>query len=181
MSLRHNGSAEMNEDLNMEMPEVGDRAPDFELKDTTGALVKLSELRGKKVVLYFYPNDDTRGCTIEACSFRDNLARVTKYGAVVYGVSANDVESHQKFTDKFQLNFPLLADTEKKTVQEYGVWVEKNNYGIKSMGIKRTTFLIDEQGKIAHVWPTVKPEEHVDEVIAVLMSPGLSSAVTAAP
>ena len=149
----------------MPMLQAGDAAPDFQLQDTDGHTVSLADLRGKKVVLYFYPKDDTPGCTTEACSFRDNLASVTSRGALVFGVSPDSVESHQKFSQKHDLNFPLLADPEKQTVQDYGVWVEKKRYGRTFMGVQRATFLIDETGTIARVWPDVKPGEHVAEVL----------------
>ncbi len=152
----------------MPRPEVGDAAPEFELQDTTGQTVRLRDLRGKKVVLYFYPRDDTPGCTVEACSFRDNIGPLTQAGALVYGVSTDDVASHEKFTSKFDLNFPLLADTERTTVQDYGVWVEKKKFGKTSMGIQRSTFLIDEEGRIAKVWATVEPAEHVAQVLEAL-------------
>ena len=149
----------------MSRPEVGDAAPEFELQDTDSQTVRLRDLRGKKVVLYFYPRDDTPGCTVEACSFRDNIGALTEAGALVYGVSTDDVASHGKFTSKFDLNFPLLADTERTTVQDYGVWVERKRFGRTSMGIQRATFLIDEDGRIAKVWATVKPELHVAQVL----------------
>ena len=152
----------------MPRPEVGDAAPEFELPDTDGQTVRLRDLRGKKVVLYFYPRDDTPGCTVEACSFRDNIGALTEAGALVYGVSTDDVASHGKFTSKFDLNFPLLADTERKTVEDYGVWVERKRFGRTSMGIQRATFLIDEDGRIAKVWATVKPAEHVAQVLEAL-------------
>ena len=152
----------------MPRPEVGDAAPEFELQDTDSQTVRLRDLRGKKVVLYFYPRDDTPGCTVEACSFRDNIGALTEAGALVYGVSTDDVASHGKFTSKFDLNFPLLADTERTTVQDYGVWVERKRFGRTSMGIQRATFLIDEEGRIAKVWATVKPELHVAQVLEAL-------------
>ncbi len=152
----------------MPRPEVGDAAPEFELQDTDSQTVRLRDLRGKKVVLYFYPRDDTPGCTVEACSFRDNIGALTEAGALVYGVSTDDIASHGKFTSKFDLNFPLLADTERTTVQDYGVWVERKRYGRTSMGIQRATFLIDEDGRIAKVWATVKPELHVAQVLEAL-------------
>ena len=152
----------------MSRPEVGDAAPEFELQDTDSQTVRLRDLRGKKVVLYFYPRDDTPGCTVEACSFRDNIGALTEAGALVYGVSTDDVASHGKFTSKFDLNFPLLADTERTTVQDYGVWVERKRFGRTSMGIQRATFLIDEEGRIAKVWATVKPELHVAQVLEAL-------------
>jgi len=150
------------------MVAVGDKAPDFTLPADDGRKVSLKELHGKKVVLYFYPKDDTPGCTAEACSFRDNLGRVTTKGAVVLGVSRDDTDSHGKFRDKYHLNFPLLSDDGGSVTEAYGVWKKKNLYGREFMGIERTTFLIDEQGKVARVWPRVKVEGHTDEVLAAL-------------
>jgi len=147
---------------------VGQKAPDFTVMDDKGEKVKLADLKGKKVVLYFYPKDDTPGCTKEACAFRDGIDRIKKSGAVVLGVSADSVESHKKFKNKFDLNFPLLADTEKKMIEAYGVWKEKSMYGKKYMGIERTTFVIDENGKIAHIFPKVKVDQHYDEVLEAL-------------
>jgi len=131
-------------------------------------MVKLSELQGKKVVLFFYPKDDTPGCTKEACSFRDGLPDMRKKGAVVFGVSADSVESHQKFSKKFELNFPLLSDESKTTIQAYGVWKEKSMYGRKYMGIERTTVLIAKDGTISHVFPKVKVDGHFSEVLEAL-------------
>ncbi|TLZ42769.1 MAG: thioredoxin-dependent thiol peroxidase [Methanobacteriota archaeon] len=150
------------------MVAVGERAPDFALKSDDGRRYALKDFRGKKVVLYFYPKDDTPGCTKEACSFRDNLARVTSKGAVVLGVSRDDTASHAKFRDKYDLNFPLLSDDEGKVTDAYGVWKMKNLYGREFFGIVRTTFLIDEEGKISRIWPKVKVEGHTDEVLAAL-------------
>jgi peroxiredoxin Q/BCP len=147
---------------------AGDKAPDFSLPSTDGSVVALKDLRGKKVVLYFYPKDDTPGCTKEACSFRDNLARVKRKGAVIYGVSADSVKAHQKFTEKFDLTFPLLSDETKEMINAYGVWQQKSFMGKKYMGIVRTTFIIDEQGKIAHIFPNVKVLGHTDEVLEKL-------------
>ena len=147
---------------------VGDKAPDFKLQADDGRTVSLKDLRGKKVVLYFYPKDDTPGCTAEACSFRDNLARVTSKGAVLVGVSRDDHASHEKFRDKYHLNFPLLSDDGGVVTEAYGVWKKKKLYGKEFMGIERTTFLIDEGGKVAKVWPKVKVEGHTDEVLAAL-------------
>src|SRR4026209_769041 len=147
---------------------VGQKAPDFTVKDDTGKTVKLSDFKGKKVVLYFYPKDDTPGCTTEACNFRDGLAAIRKKGAVVLGVSADSVESHKKFKDKFELNFPLLADTDKKIIEDYDVWKEKSMDGRKYMGVERTTFIIDESGKISHIFPKVKVDQHFDEVLEAL-------------
>ena len=148
---------------------VGQKAPDFTVMDDKGEKVKLADLKGKKVVLYFYPKDDTPGCTKEACAFRDGLDKIKRRGAVVLGVSADSVESHKKFKSKFDLNFPLLADSDKKMIEAYGVWKEKSMYGKKYMGIERTTFVIDENGKIAHIFPKVKVDQHYDEVLKALM------------
>ena len=150
------------------MPTEGEPAPDFRLPADDGKTYALRDLRGKKVVLYFYPKDDTPGCTKEACSFRDNLSRVTSKGAIVLGVSKDDLESHAKFREKYSLSFPLLSDPEGKVLNAYGVWKEKNLYGKTFMGIERTTFVIDEGGKIQKVFPRVKVDGHVDEVLAVL-------------
>ncbi|HUL43042.1 MAG TPA: thioredoxin-dependent thiol peroxidase [Bacteroidota bacterium] len=147
---------------------AGDKAPDFSLPSTDGKTLSLKDFQGKKVVLYFYPKDDTSGCTKEACSFRDNLGRVRKKGAVILGVSADSVDSHQHFRQKFDLPFPLLSDESKLIIKAYGVWKEKSMYGRKYMGIERTTFIIDERGKIAHIFPKVKVEGHTDEVLAKL-------------
>jgi len=147
---------------------VGQKAPDFTLLDDAGEKVNLSDLKGKKVVVYFYPKDDTPGCTTEACNFRDGLSEIKKQGAVVLGVSADSVESHKKFKKKFELNFPLLADPEKKMIERYGVWKEKSMYGKKYMGIERTTFVIDGQGKISHIFPKVKVSDHYEEVLEAL-------------
>ena len=147
---------------------VGQKAPDFSVKDDSGKTVKLSDLKGKKVVLYFYPKDDTPGCTTEACNFRDGIAAIKKLGAVVLGVSADSVESHKKFKTKYDLNFPLLADTEKEIIEAYEVWKEKSLYGRKYMGIERTTFVIGTDGKITHIFPKVKVAEHAGDVLAAL-------------
>lgn len=147
---------------------VGDTAPAFSLPSADGAAVALKDFRGKKVVLFFYPKDDTPGCTKEACSFRDNLARVKRKGAVILGMSADSPASHKKFVEKFDLSFPLLSDESKETIQAYGVWQEKTFMGRKYMGIVRSTFIIDEKGKIAHIFPNVKVEGHTDEVMELL-------------
>ncbi len=152
--------------------EAGSKAPDFTLTADDGAQVKLSALRGKPVVVYFYPKDDTPGCTQEACAFRDQKTALAKLGAAVFGVSPDDVESHVKFRDKFKLNFPLLADHEHKVADKYGAWREKNMYGKTSMGIQRSTFLIDAEGKVAHVWKKVNVDGHDEEVIAALKELG---------
>ena len=147
---------------------VGQPAPDFTTVDDQGQTVRLSEFRGRKVVLYFYPKDDTPGCTKEACAFRDGAEEIRKRGAVVFGVSADSVASHEKFKRKFQLNFPLLADTERKILDAYGVWKKKSLYGRTFLGIERTTFLIDEQGTIARIFPKVKVDEHYAEILQAL-------------
>ena len=148
--------------------EPGHRAPDFTLPAFDGTKLKLSALRGKPVVLYFYPRDNTPGCTREACAFRDRKAAWKKLGAQVLGVSPDSVTSHQKFRDKYQLDFPLLADTDHKVAEEYGAWREKNLYGKKSMGIQRSTWLIDAIGNVARAWKKVNVDGHDDEVIAAL-------------
>ncbi len=144
----------------------GDKAPDFNTKDQSGNAVKLSDYKGKKVVLYFYPKDDTPGCTKEACSFRDADDVYNKNGIKVFGVSTDDEKSHQKFISKYQLPFDLLADTEKDIVEKYGVWGEKSMYGKKYMGTMRKTFLIGEDGKIVKIFDKVNVSEHADEVLA---------------
>ncbi|GIV20105.1 MAG: putative peroxiredoxin bcp [Armatimonadota bacterium] len=148
----------------------GQPAPDFALPSTDGSVVRLSDLRGKKVVLYFYPKDDTPGCTKEACSFRDNLGVLQSMGVVVLGVSADSVASHQKFAQKYGLNFPLLADEGAQVATLYGVWKEKKQYGRTYMGIERTTFLIDEEGVVRRIFPKVKVDGHVEEVIEAIRS-----------
>ncbi|MBI1325313.1 thioredoxin-dependent thiol peroxidase [bacterium] len=147
------------------MPAVGDAAPDFALADQNGATVRLSDFHGKHVVLYFYPKDDTPGCTKEACGFRDDFAQFTKKGVVILGVSPDDPKSHKKFVDKYELPFVLLADTEKTVCQAYDVWKEKNMYGRKSMGVERTTFVIGPDGNIVKVFPKVKVDGHIAKVL----------------
>lgn len=148
--------------------EEGKKAPAFTLTADDGTKVRLSELTGTPVVLYFYPKDDTPGCTREACAFRDQKAKLKKLGAVVLGVSPDTVASHEKFRDKYELNFPLLADPDHKTAEKYGAWREKNMYGKKSMGIQRSTFLIDANGKVARLWKRVKVDGHDEQVLAAL-------------
>lgn len=150
------------------MPAVGDAAPDFALADQNGKTVKLSDFHGKHVVLYFYPKDDTPGCTKEACGFRDDYAKFTKKGIVILGVSPDDPKSHKKFVDKYELPFTLLADTEKAVCQAYDVWKEKNMYGRKSMGVERTTFVIGPDGKIAKIFPKVKVDGHIEKVFEAI-------------
>ena len=148
--------------------EAGKKAPDFTLPADGGGRVKLSGLRGKPVVLYFYPRDDTPGCTREACAFRDRKAELVELGAAVLGVSTDTVESHEKFRDKHALNFPLLADAEHKVAEKYGAWREKTRFGKKSMGIQRSTFLIDADGVVRRVWKSVKVDGHDEQVLAAL-------------
>ena len=150
--------------------EVGKKAPAFTLSDQGGTPVKLSSFKGKPVVLYFYPKDDTPGCTQEACDFRDQYAVLKKAGAVLLGVSPDGVKSHGKFAAKHALPFPLLADPDHGVAEAYGAWAEKSMYGRKYMGIVRSTFLIDAEGKVARVWPKVKVRGHVDEVAEALAS-----------
>jgi peroxiredoxin Q/BCP len=147
---------------------IGDRAPDFSLPTGDGSTLSLKDLKGRKVVLYFYPKDDTPGCTSEACAFRDDVRTFEKKGSVVIGVSVDSVESHRKFAGKYDLPFTLLSDEKKSMVKAYGVWKEKSMYGKKYMGVERTTFVIDEKGKIAQVFRKVKVEGHVEEVLAGL-------------
>ena len=147
---------------------VGGRAPAFSLPNEKGQVVKLSDLKGKKIVLFFYPKDNTPGCTKEACSFRDGLQAIRKKGAVVLGVSADSVASHQKFSKKFDFNFPLLSDESKTMIQAYGIWKEKSMYGRKYMGIERTTVLIAKDGIISHLFPKVKVNGHYEEVLEAL-------------
>ncbi len=147
---------------------IGSIAPDFSLDGDDGKKHSLKEFRGKKIVLYFYPKDDTSGCTKEACSFRDNLSSVKKKGAIVLGISADGTESHKKFISKYDLNFPLLSDESKSVLEAYGVWKLKSFMGRKYMGIERTTVIIDEKGKISHIFPKVKVEGHTEEVLNAL-------------
>jgi len=147
------------------MIEIGEIAPDFTLTDQNGSLHKLTDYKGRKIVLYFYPEDDTPGCTKEACSFRDNFKAFREKGIEVLGVSIDDESSHTKFRDKYKLPFNLLADTDKEVVEKYGVWVEKNMYGKKKWGIARKTFLIDEDGRISHIFNKVNTDIHADEVL----------------
>lgn len=147
---------------------LNQQAPDFQLKDQDEQDRSMLDYRGQKVLLYFYPKDMTSGCTVEAQCFRDRLNELKDLGVQVLGVSVDDTKSHKKFADMHHLNFPLLADTEKKVVNDYGVWVERSMYGKKFMGIQRDSFLIDENGKVIKHYVKVKPESHVEEVIADL-------------
>jgi thioredoxin-dependent peroxiredoxin len=145
-----------------------DPAPEFTLDNQDGESVSLSDFRGRKVVLYFYPKDDTSGCTTQACELRDSVETFDARGAVILGVSPDAVKSHRSFADKYDLPFTLLADVGHKVAEAYGVWKEKSMYGRKYWGNERTTFVIDEEGRIARVLPKVKPAEHVDQVLASL-------------
>lgn len=147
---------------------VGDKAPAFKLKNQDEETISLSGLKGKPVVLYFYPKDDTPGCTKEACNFRDEFPKFGKLKAEIIGISTDSVKSHKKFAEKYGLPFNLLADEKKQVVQEYGVWKEKNMYGRKYMGIERTTFIINSNGRIANIFPKVKVDEHNKEVMEAL-------------
>jgi len=146
----------------------GDKAPDFNLQDTTGNIVTLNEFLGKKIVIYFYPKDDTPGCTIEACEIRDNYSIFKEKNVVVLGVSADDIESHKNFTDKFSLPFPLLADVNKNMCADYDVLVDKIVHGHTVKGITRITFLIDESGIIKKIWNPVEPNGHAEEILNVI-------------
>ena len=150
--------------------EPGKKAPAFTLKSDDGSQVKLSDFKGSPVVLYFYPKDDTPGCTKEACSFRDRKADLEALGAIVLGVSPDSEERHAKFRDKYDLNFRLLADADHQVAEKYGAWREKNMYGKKSMGIQRSTYLIDADGKVAKVWQRVQVDGHDDQVLAALQA-----------
>ena len=152
----------------MTMPAVGEMAPDFTLETDSGTPLTLSALRGKPVVLFFYPKDDTSGCTTESCEFRDLVPRFDGVDARVLGISPDPVKSHVKFRDKYQLNYPLLADVEKTVSTTYGVWQQKSMYGRKYMGVARTTFVIGRDGRIAHVFEKVKPAGHAAEVADVV-------------
>ncbi len=152
------------------MIKVGDVAPDFTLSADDGTTVTLSALRGKKVVLYFYPKDDTPGCTVEACSFRDNWGALTRRGVVVLGISPQDAKSHTRFKTKYQLPFTLLVDADHAVAEAYGVWGLKKMLGKQYMGILRTTFIIDETGQVQKVFEKVKPEGHALEVLQALAS-----------
>ena len=150
------------------MLKEGDKAPEIRLETDTGAPFRLSDLKGKKVVLYFYPKADTPGCTVEACEFRDESVKFAKHDAVIVGISPDAVKSQAKFKDKFDLPFTLLCDVDKKAAQAYGVYKEKNMYGKKVMGIERTTFVIGEDGRIAKIFPKVKAQGHAAQVLAAL-------------
>lgn len=150
------------------MIKKGDPAPDFALPADDGSMVRLGDLKGSKVILYFYPKDNTSGCTIQACELRDALPRIDERGAVVLGVSPDPVSSHVKFKKKYQLNFPLLSDEDHSTAEAYGVWKEKSMYGRKYWGIERSTFIVDEEGVILDAWRKVKAKGHAEKVTDLL-------------
>jgi len=150
------------------MVQVGKKAPDFSLLDQDGKKVSLKNFKGKKVVLYFYPKDNTSGCTKEACNFRDEFPKFKKSDSVILGVSPDSVSSHKKFADKYKLPFTLLSDEDKKVLEKYEVWKEKSMYGRKYMGVERTTFIIDENGKIKKIFNKVKVDGHNKEVMEAL-------------
>lgn len=147
------------------MLKVGDKAPDFKLKTDKGETAKLKDFKGKKVILYFYPKDLTSGCTKEACDFRDNIKSFEKKNSVVLGVSADSIDLHKKFKDKYDLPFTLLSDETKDVLKDYGVWKEKSMYGKKYMGIERTTYIIDEKGKIEKIFNKVSVNGHIEELL----------------
>jgi len=148
--------------------EEGKKAPNFKLKDQNGETISLDSLKGKNVVLYFYPKDDTSGCTKEACNFRDEFPKFSKFDAVILGVSPDSIESHQKFAAKYKLPFSLLSDEKREVCEKYGVWQEKSMYGKKYMGVVRTTFIIDQKGTIKKIFSKVKVDDHNKEVMEVL-------------
>ena len=150
------------------MIEEGKQAPDFELATDDGSKLRLADLRGKQVVLYFYPKDDTPGCTAQACGIRDAWGEFERTGAVVLGVSPDSAASHMKFRDKYELPFTLLADEDHSVAEAYGTWVEKSFGGKKYMGVERSTFVIDEEGNVTKVMRRVKPDEHADDVLDIL-------------
>ncbi len=150
------------------MLKIGQKVPDFKLMSGEGKFLNLKDFAGRKIVLYFYPKDNTSGCTKEACSFESNLKAIKKKRAVIIGVSADSVNSHIKFAKKYGLNFPLLSDEKKEAIKLYGVWKEKSMYGKKYFGIERTTVVIDEKGIIRQIFNKVKVDGHIDEVLAIL-------------
>ncbi|HYX10770.1 MAG TPA: thioredoxin-dependent thiol peroxidase [Candidatus Acidoferrum sp.] len=152
----------------MSIPDVGELAPEFALPDETGTIHRLSDQRGRWTIVYFYPKDDTPGCTVEACEFRDANETIHERGAGVWGISPQGTKSKRAFREKFGLPFTLLADEDHAVAEAYGSWVEKVNYGKTYMGVARTTFLVGPDGRIARTWPKVKPEGHAAEVIAAL-------------
>ena len=162
------------------MLQAGDTAPAFSLSSDSGKTVSSASLKGQRYLLYFYPKDDTPGCTKEACAFRDNLPAFEKLGVPVFGLSADDEKSHARFVKKYGLNFPLLSDPGHELLEAYGAWVEKNMYGRKYFGVQRSTFVIDGHGKIEQVWPKVSPEGHAEAVMAYLSGKPAPAKKTAA-
>jgi peroxiredoxin Q/BCP len=152
------------------MLEEGKKAPAFKLKNQNGDTISISDFKGKNIVLYFYPKDNTSGCTAEACSFRDDFPKIKKTDAVILGISLDSVESHKKFTQKYNLNFDLLSDEKKEVLEKYNVWKEKSMYGRKYMGVERTTYIIDTEGKIKKIFRKVKVNGHNKEVLEALKS-----------
>ena len=150
------------------MLEIGTKAPEFTLPDQNGEMHSLSEYKGKKVILYFYPKDNTAGCTKQACNFAELMPQFKEKGAVILGVSKDSMASHKKFEEKYGLPFTLLSDTERTVIEAYGVWQEKKNYGKVTMGVVRTTFIIDEEGIVSDVMPKVKPDTNAAEILAYL-------------
>lgn len=148
---------------------VGDKLPDFKLYNQHGELIDSHSLLGSWSVIYFYPKDDTPGCTQESCDFRDNLSELSALGVKVFGISKDSVQSHQKFAEKFNLNFSILSDESRQLCEAFGVWVEKNMYGKITQGIQRATFIVDPNGKIAHAWPKVSVDGHVNDVKTILL------------
>lgn len=152
----------------MSTPKEGSKAPEIDLPTDNGGNFRLSDMKGETVLVYFYPKDDTPGCTAQACSFNDNLKSLERLGVAVVGISKDSVKKHDKFKAKYDLQFPLASDEEGDVCERYGVWVEKSMYGRNYMGIERTSFLIDADGKIAKIWPKVKVDGHTEEVLAAI-------------
>ena len=160
------------------MLQEGDKAPSFKLPASIGGSASSASLKGCRYVLYFYPKDDTPGCTKEACAFRDNLPAFGDLGVPVFGVSGDDHKAHERFAGKYALNFPLLADPDHELLEAYGVWVEKKLYGRTYFGVQRCTFVVDGKGRIEKVWPKVSPETHAAEVLAFLRGESAQAAST---
>jgi thioredoxin-dependent peroxiredoxin len=152
------------------MISIGQKAPDFTLKIDDGSDFKLSDHLGQKIVVYFYPKDDTPGCTTEACDFRESIAQFNRLNSRVIGISKDSIATHKKFKEKYDLNFPLGADKDGTVCEMYGVWVEKSMFGKKYFGIKRSTFLINEQGLVTHIWPNVSVSSHIKDILAAIGS-----------
>lgn len=157
-----------NKDRMIKILDIGDKVPDFELPSSSGREMSLSDFKGKKIVLYFYPKDDTPGCTVEACDFRDTQADFSALNAIIVGVSKDALNSHEKFIEKYKLPFVLLSDTDLKLMEAFGVWKEKTMYGKTALGVSRSTFLIDENGILIKAWPNIKATGHVGKVLEEL-------------